>query len=105
MNTDLVSYPALFTPIANEHFLVSFPDIPGAFATANNLQDAFSVAVNTLGTLAIKEKELPAPSALSCPQIELDGSMTVLITADVSNIKSPPNKKGFWLLGQNPFFI
>ncbi|KRM56749.1 type II toxin-antitoxin system HicB family antitoxin [Secundilactobacillus malefermentans] len=86
MQNDMVSYPAVLTPLENDHFLISFPDIPGAFATAPCLSDAFSLAVDTLGSALLDRPNLPLPSDPPKNQFGPDGSLTILISVDLTHV-------------------
>lgn len=59
MKEKIVTYPAIFKPIEDNVYFISFPDVKGAVTEGHGLKDAFKVAADALGTILFDEKKLP----------------------------------------------
>lgn len=62
MKLKIVHYPAIFKPLGNDIYFVSFPDVPSAFTEGHGLSDAFEMASDVLATMLYDEKKLPSVS-------------------------------------------
>ena len=59
MKKRIVTYPAIFKPIAKDVYFISFPDVKGAITEGHGLADAFDMASDALATVLFDEKEFP----------------------------------------------
>lgn len=59
MRERIVTYPAIFKPIEDNVYFISFPDVKGAITEGHGLKDAFEMAADALGTILLDEKKLP----------------------------------------------
>lgn len=69
-----IFYPALFHKAEEGGFWVTFPDIPECMTQGDNMDEAYTMAVDALGLcLADMEKEhFPLPVATAPDQIEIE---------------------------------
>lgn len=84
MKHKVVTYPAIFEPLGNDVYFISFPDVKGAITEGHGLEDAFAMSSDALGTVLYDEKKLP--SMTNPAQIKLDdnGSFVALVSADLN---------------------
>ncbi|MGN0161088.1 MAG: type II toxin-antitoxin system HicB family antitoxin, partial [Lachnospiraceae bacterium] len=75
-------YPALFHKAEEGGFWVSFPDIPECLTQGDNMEDAYSMAIDALGLcLADMEKShipFPAPSSVDKITVDEDAVLVVI---------------------------
>lgn len=89
-------YPALFHTAEEGGFWITFPDFPECFTQGETLEEAYEMAVASLGlciTDLLKEKDtLPKPS--SPTDITIDSNAVLLvITFDLEDYRRKNNSK------------
>ena len=74
-------YPALFHKAEEGGFWVTFPDIPECMTQGDDMEEAYSMAVDALGLcIADMEKEhLPLPAATSPDRIVVDSDAFLMV--------------------------
>lgn len=89
-------YPALFHKAEEGGFWVTFPDFPECFTQGESMDEAYEMAINSLGlciTDLLKEKStLPAASEPSSIPSEQDASL-VVISFDLNEYRKKNNSK------------
>ena len=76
MRERIVTYPAIFKPIEDNVYFISFPDVKGAITEGHGLKDAFEMAADAWGTILFDEKKLP--------KIEDPGTFVTLVSTDLT---------------------
>ncbi|MCD7763088.1 MAG: type II toxin-antitoxin system HicB family antitoxin [Lachnospiraceae bacterium] len=87
-------YPALFHPAEEGGYWVTFPDIPECVTEGDDMEEAYSMAVDALGlalTERMKEKEV-LPEASKVEDITEDGTV-VVIQFDLAEYNRKHNSK------------
>lgn len=88
-------YPALFHKAEEGGFWVSFPDLPECLTQGENMEDAYSMAIDALGLALedrIREKDIPAPSTIDT--IEYDSNTyPVIVEFDLDLYRRRTNSK------------
>lgn len=88
-------YPALFHKAEEGGFWVSFPDLPECLTQGENMEDAYSMAIDALGLALedrIREKYIPTPSTIDT--IEYDSNTyPVIIEFDLDLYRRRTNSK------------
>ncbi len=84
MKEKIVTYPAIFKPIEDNVYFISFPDVKGAVTEGHGLKDAFKVAADALGTILFDEKKLPKMTDPAEIKIEEPGAFVVLVPTDLT---------------------
>lgn len=89
-------YPALFHKAEDGGFRISFPDIPECLTQGENMEDAYTMAVDALGScLADMEQnhiQPPIPSDVSDISVDND-SIIVIIEFDMLAYKKRNSSK------------
>ena len=55
MRERIVTYPAIFKPIEDNVYFISFPDVKRAITEGHGLKDAFEMAADALETILFDE--------------------------------------------------
>lgn len=84
MKERIVTYPAIFKPIEDNVYFISFPDINGAITEGHGLKDAFEMAADALGTILFDEKKLPKMTDPAELKIEEPGAFVALVSTDLT---------------------
>ena len=84
MNHKIVTYPAVFKPLENNVYVISFPDIKGAITEGTGLKDAVKMASDTLASRLYSREKLPEATKLDEVKTADDGSFVVNISADLT---------------------
>lgn len=84
MNHKIVTYPAVFKPLENNVYVISFPDVKGAITEGNGLKDAVKMASDTLASRLYNREKLPEATELDQVKTADDGSFVVNISADLT---------------------
>ena len=88
-------YPALFHKAEEGGFWVSFPDLPECLTQGENMEDAYSMAIDALGLALedrIREKDIPTPSTIDT--IEYDSNTyPVIVEFDLDLYRRRTNSK------------
>ncbi len=84
MKHKIVTYPAIFKPLSNNVYFISFPDVEGAITEGHGLEDAFEMASDALGTMLYDEKKLPSLTDPAKIKVKNDGSFVALVSADLT---------------------
>lgn len=77
MRERIVTYPAIFKPIEDNVYFISFPDVKGAITEGHGLKDA-------LGTILLDEKKLPKITDPAEIKIEDPGTFVTLVSTDLT---------------------
>lgn len=80
MRERIVTYPAIFKPIEDNVYFISFPDVKGAITEGHGLKDAFE----TWGTILFDEKKLPKMTDPAEIKIEDPGTFVTLVSTDLT---------------------
>ena len=88
MKKRIVTYPAIFKPIAKDVYFISFPDVKGAITEGHGLADAFDMASDALATVLFDEKEFPKMTDPSKIKVNDEGTFVALVSADLSKAAS-----------------
>lgn len=89
-------YPALFHKAEEGGFWISFPDLPECLTQGENMEQAYEMAIESLG-LALSDREenkeqVPVPSAVD--QVELEkNSFLVIVEFDMLAYKKRNSSK------------
>ena len=78
MKKRIVTYPAIFKPIAKDVYFISFPDVKGAITEGHGLADAFDMASDALATVLFDEKEFPKMTDPSKIKVNDEGAFVAL---------------------------
>ena len=78
MKERIVTYPAIFKPIKDNVYFISFPDVKGAITEGHGLKDAFEIAADALGTILPKMTD-PAEIKITEP-----GAFVALVSTDLT---------------------
>lgn len=84
MKHRIVTYPAVFKPLAKNVYFISFPDVKGAITEGHGLEDSFEMASDALGTILYDEKKLPTMTDPAKIKVQDDGSFVALVSADLT---------------------
>lgn len=84
MKERIVTYPAIFTSIEDNVYLISFLDVKGAITEGHGLKDAFEIAADTLGTILFYEKKLPKMTDPAEIKIEERRAFVALVSTDLT---------------------
>lgn len=84
MNHRIVTYPAIFKPLGNDIYVISFPDVGGAITEGKGLKEAMKMAADTLASRLYNREKLPAPSAVEAIKTTDDGSFVAKVSADLT---------------------
>lgn len=84
MKERIVTYPAIFKPIEDNVYFISFPDVKGAITEGHGLKDAFEMAADALGTILLDEKKLPKITDPAEIKIEDPGTFVTLVSTDLT---------------------
>ena len=84
MSHRIVTYPAIFKPLGNRIYLISFPDIRGALTEGKALRHAMKMAAHTLPSRLYNRTTLPKPTRVEDLKIAEDGSFIVKVSADLT---------------------
>lgn len=83
MKHKYVTYPAIFKPLHDDVYFVSFSDVKSAVTEGHGLEDAFEMASDALATMLYDEKRLPTMTNPADLKVE-KGSFVALVTADLT---------------------
>lgn len=84
MNHKIVTYPAIFKPLGNDIYVVSFPDVKGAITEGKGLKDAMKMAADTLASRLYNQRKLPKPTDMNEIKTVDDGSFVAKVAADLT---------------------
>lgn len=84
MKDKLIAYPAIFKPLKNDAFFVSFPDLPNTFTEGHGFDDALLMASDVLAEMNYDNKHLPSPSYPKDIGLENDGSFVAIVAGNLS---------------------
>ena len=56
MKERIVTYPAIFKPIEDNVYFISFPDVKGAITEGHGLKDAFEMAADALEQFCLMKR-------------------------------------------------
>lgn len=84
MRERIVTYPAIFKPIEDNVYFISFPDVKGAITEGHGLKDAFEMAADAWGTILFDEKKLPKMTDPAEIKIEDPGTFVALVSTDLT---------------------
>ena len=82
-----ISYPAVFEPVEDGWFMVTFPDVPGAITNGENRDDAYAMAQDALGIMlddyvwrhaALPPRSAPTPGQVVVELSALDSGKLAL---------------------------
>lgn len=91
MKERIVTYPAIFKPIEDNVYFISFPDVKRAITEGHGLKDAFEMAADALETILFDENKLPKMTDPAEIKIEDPGAFVALVSTDLA--KSVDNLK------------
>ncbi len=93
MKERIVTYPAIFKPIEDNVYFISFPDVKGAITEGHGLKDAFEMAADAWGTILFDEKKLPKMTDPAEIKIEDPGAFVALVsTKSAANFEKTVRK-------------
>lgn len=84
MNHRIVTYPAIFKPLGNDIYVISFPDVKGAITEGKGLKEAMKMAADTLASRLYNRRKLPEASDGNSIELADDGSFVVKVSADLT---------------------
>lgn len=84
MDHKIVTYPAIFKPLGNDVYVISFPDVKGAITEGKGLKDAMKMAADTLASRLYNRSKLPAASNMEDIETADDGSFVAKVAADLT---------------------
>lgn len=84
MKERIVTYPAIFKPIEDNVYFISFPDVKGAITKGHGLKDAFEMAADALGTILFDEKKLPKITDPAEIKVEEPSAFVALVSTDLT---------------------
>ncbi|MDF7638046.1 type II toxin-antitoxin system HicB family antitoxin [Lactobacillus sp. ESL0791] len=84
MNHKIVTYPAIFKPLEDDIYVISFPDVKGAITEGQGLKDALKMAADTLASRLYNKVTLPKSSVPDEIELADDGSFVVSVSADLT---------------------
>lgn len=84
MNHRIVTYPAIFKPLGNDIYVISFPDVKGAITEGKGLKDAMKMAADTLASRLYNRRKLPEPTDMNAIETADDGSFVAKVSADLT---------------------
>ena len=84
MKEKIVTYPAIFKPIEDNVYFISFPDVKRAITEGHGLKDAFEMAADALGTILFDEKKLPKMTDPAELKIEEPGAFVALVSTSLT---------------------
>lgn len=84
LNHKIITYPAIFKPLGNDIYVISFPDVKGAITEGKGLKEAIKMAADTLGSRLYNRKKLPTPSDPNEIALADDGSFVANVSADLT---------------------
>lgn len=84
MNHKIVTYPAIFKPLGNDIYVISFPDVKGAITEGKGLKDAMKMAADTLASRLYNRRKLPVPTDMNEIETADDGSFVAKVSADLT---------------------
>ncbi|MDU6570192.1 MAG: HicB family protein [Lactobacillus johnsonii] len=84
MKERIVTYSAIFKPIEDNVYFISFPDVKGAVTEGHGLKDAFEMAADALGIILFDEKKLPKMTDPAEIKIEEPGAFVALVSTDLT---------------------
>lgn len=87
-----ILYPAIFE-VDDGTIVVSFPDVPGAITTGEDMQHAYEMAEEALGTMLEDVEQLPTISTLEEVQERYPKRAIALISVDLLAFKRKHNTK------------
>lgn len=87
-----ILYPAIFE-VDDGTIVVSFPDVPGAITTGENMRHAYEMAEEALGTMLEDVEQLPTISTLEEIQARYPNRSIALISVDLLAFKRKHNTK------------
>lgn len=100
MKETIVTYPAIFKPIEDNVYFISFPDVKGAITEGHGLKDAFKMAADAWGAILFDENKLPKMTDPAELKIEEPGAFVALVSTDLA--KSVANLKNVTLSAELP---
>ncbi|RVU69894.1 MULTISPECIES: type II toxin-antitoxin system HicB family antitoxin [Lactobacillus] len=84
MNHRIVTYPAIFKPVGDDLYVISFPDVKGAITEGKGLKEAMKMAADTLASRLYNRKELPAASDLDEIKVKDAEAFVAKVSADLT---------------------
>jgi predicted RNase H-like HicB family nuclease len=84
LNHKIVTYPAIFKPLENDVYVISFPDVKGAITEGQGLKDAMKMAADTLASRLYNKEKLPKSSNPKDIKTADDGSFVASVSADLT---------------------
>lgn len=84
MNHRIVTYPAIFKPLENDIYVISFPDVKGGITEGEGLSESMKMAANTLASRLYNKTDLPKCSKESDIDLPNDGSFIAPVSADLT---------------------
>ncbi|MDF7668847.1 MULTISPECIES: type II toxin-antitoxin system HicB family antitoxin [unclassified Lactobacillus] len=84
MDHRIVTYPAIFKPLDDNFYVISFPDVKGAITEGEGLRESLKMAADTLASRLYDKAVLPKCSALDEIDPGDDGSFVALVSADLT---------------------
>ncbi|MBA1393606.1 type II toxin-antitoxin system HicB family antitoxin [Lactobacillus sp. XV13L] len=84
MDHRIVTYPAIFRPLENDLYVISFPDVKGGITEGQGLRESMKMAADTLASRLYNKTKLPQPSEIAAIKLPVDGSFVVPVSADLT---------------------
>lgn len=84
MNHRIVTYPAIFKPLGNDIYVISFPDVKGAITEGKGLKEAMKMAADTLASRLYNRRKLPEATDMNDVKTSDDGSFVAKVSADLT---------------------
>ncbi|WEV70670.1 type II toxin-antitoxin system HicB family antitoxin [Lactobacillus sp. ESL0785] len=84
MDHKIVTYPAIFRPLENDVYVISFPDVKGAITEGEGLRESLKMAADTLASRLYNKEVLPAVSNENEIELADDGSFVAPVSADLT---------------------
>lgn len=88
MKDTFIAYPAIFEPLKDDIYFVSFPDLPNTFTEGHGLDDAFIMASDVLAEMNHDNKHLPKASNPKNIRLDIEtsneNSFVVIISSNLS---------------------
>ncbi|WEV41175.1 type II toxin-antitoxin system HicB family antitoxin [Lactobacillus sp. ESL0684] len=84
MDHRIVTYPAIFKPLEDDVYVISFPDVKGAITEGQGLRESLKMAADTLASRLYNKAQLPKITAIDDIELADDGSFVAPVSADLT---------------------
>ncbi|WEV50864.1 type II toxin-antitoxin system HicB family antitoxin [Lactobacillus sp. ESL0731] len=80
----IVTYPAIFKPLGDDVYVISFPDVKGAITEGEGLRESMKMAADTLASRLYDKAVLPKSTTITEIELADDGSFVAPVSADLT---------------------